>query len=104
MLNPWIRLGWPAKSSETRLITPGVSILPQSQCIVWVEVVEKKGVGNERLALEIFHDVEKLIIHLRVLVKLDLDLVEVTESILVDVQVSKSPVARKLLEASRVLG
>lgn len=27
VLKPWIRFGWPANSSETRLITPGVSIL-----------------------------------------------------------------------------
>ena len=27
VLNPWMRLGWPAKSSETLLMTPGVSIL-----------------------------------------------------------------------------
>ena len=27
MLKPWIKLGCPANSSETRLMTPGVSIL-----------------------------------------------------------------------------
>lgn len=27
MLKPWIKLGWPANNSETRLMTPGVSIL-----------------------------------------------------------------------------
>lgn len=27
MLKPWIKFGWPANNSETRLITPGVSIL-----------------------------------------------------------------------------
>lgn len=27
VLKPWIKLGWPANNSETRLMTPGVSIL-----------------------------------------------------------------------------
>lgn len=29
MLKPWIKFGWPANNSETRLMTPGVSILPR---------------------------------------------------------------------------
>jgi hypothetical protein len=34
------------------------------------------------LTLEIFHDVEKPIVHVRMVVELDLDLVEVTQRIL----------------------
>jgi hypothetical protein len=37
---------------------------------------------HPRLALEIFHDVKKPIIYVRVVVELDLDLVEVTQRIL----------------------
>lgn len=35
VLKPWMRLGWPANNSETRLITPGVSMLLLVSCGVF---------------------------------------------------------------------
>lgn len=43
MLNPWIRLGWPANSSETLLMTPGVSILSM---VVSTSIYNKHGTGS----------------------------------------------------------
>lgn len=34
MLKPWMRFGCPANNSETRLMTPGVSILDQGQYVM----------------------------------------------------------------------
>lgn len=87
MLNPWIRFGWPAKSSETRAMTPGVSIL--FPCQVSIEQVDWAWKSaSSRLAFEVLHDIEEPIIHIRLVGKLDLDLVEVTEGILLNAGIS----------------
>ena len=38
--------------------------------------------GDLRLALEIFHDIQEAIVHIRLVMKLDLDLVQVSQRIL----------------------
>lgn len=78
VLKPWIRFGWPAKSSETLLMTPGVSILPR----VSTPVRDSLGSLHPRLALEVLHDIEESVIDIWLLMKLDLDLVEVAQCIL----------------------
>lgn len=71
MLNPWIRLGWPANNSETRLITPGVSILS----FVSFEFLGCGAVSDARLALEVFHDVKKSVVHVRLFRELNFNLI-----------------------------
>lgn len=73
MLNPWIRLGWPAKSSETLLMTPGVSML---QTVSYV-TAPAQSQRYSRLALKVLHNIEKLVVDIGLLVKLDFNLVQV---------------------------
>lgn len=80
MLNPWIRLGWPANSSETRLMTPGVSMLP----IVSNPGHVLRASWHLRLALEILHDVEESVVHIGLLRELDLNLVKIAQRILLE--------------------
>ena len=65
-------------------MTPGVSILPR------VSTLGQGSLGSlyPRLALEVFHDVEESVIHIWLLMKLDLDLVEVAQCILTKNKVS----------------
>jgi len=59
-------------------MTPGVSIL------FCISVCREPASGSSdlRLTLEIFHNVQEFIIHIRLVVKLNLDLVQVAEGIL----------------------
>ncbi len=81
VLNPWMRLGWPANRSDTRLMTPGVSILVECQPRQ-TQPGSTRAV-HLRLALEVLHDVEKAVVHVGLVVELHLHLVEVAEGILV---------------------
>lgn len=76
MLNPWIRLGWPAKSSETLLMTPGVSML-QTVSHATTPSASRTGSRYSRLAFKVLHNIEKLVVDIRLLVKLDFNLVQV---------------------------
>lgn len=59
-------------------MTPGVSILGICQRLK----VRKMHMSCIRLAFEIFHNVEKSVVNVRLVVKLHLDLVEIGKSIL----------------------
>lgn len=80
MLKPWIRLGCPAKREETLSITPGVSILWSRQVRLCSRSLCLEA--DLRSALEIFHDVEKFVINIGMLVKLHFYLVQVAKCIL----------------------
>ena len=60
VLKPWIRFGCPAKSSETRLMTPGVSILAkdlvrtefeteQRLCVTYAWLLKSFMISRNRL-------------------------------------------------------
>jgi len=75
-----MRFGWPAKSSDTRLMTPGVSILLK---VSLVETRKLKIQGKSlRLTLEIFHYIKESVINIGLVGKLYLDLIKVAKGIL----------------------
>lgn len=80
-MKPWISEGCPWKRWETRWMTPGVSILEMS--VVLSEVIFKKLEDKENalLVLEFLHDVEEMIVHIWLVLKLDLHSVEVAQGI-----------------------
>jgi len=71
VLKPWIRFGLPAKSVDTRRMTPGVSIL--------FSISGNSYIGQRRvysrLTLEVLHDVKKLVVYLGIARELHLDLI-----------------------------
>lgn len=80
MLNPRMRCLWPLKSSLTLAITPGVSILCRKKVgISFHKIVQR--IKDVQLGLEIFHDVQKLIIHPWLLRELKFNLVQEFECI-----------------------
>lgn len=97
MLKPWIKLGWPANNSETRLITPGVSILwPFS----YSQHVKSGRSYHSRLALEVLHNIKEPVVHIGLLRELDFNLVKVTESILFEMGISTGVPKKHLLITS----
>ncbi len=68
-------------------MTPGVSILRTRQS---GPVTHQHAHEYSRLALEVFHDVEKPVVDVRLVMKLHLDLVEVRQGILRENEVSIS--------------
>lgn len=86
VLNPWIRFGCPANRSETRLITPGVSILHHHQSLN--RAYESFSALNLRLALEVLHNIKESVIDVRLLGELDLDLIQIAQGILRGVTIS----------------
>lgn len=66
--------GWPAKRVETRSITPGVSILEHGD----QPHPSTLYIRHIRLAFEVFHNIQKLVVHLSLIDEADFDLVEIT--------------------------
>ena len=68
-----MRLRWPEKRVETRLITPGVLILTAVYRLDGnpAQLTRARGRGqNSRLALEILHDVQKLVVDIGLILEL----------------------------------
>lgn len=62
-------------------MTPGVSILERG---VRGDVISSKKFRHLRLTLEVLHDVQEPIIHIRLINELNFDLIEIAQSILAD--------------------
>ena len=66
------------KSVDTLKITPGVSMLDEREKEKGDQTSDMPGKGEgeyEPLRFEIFHDVKKLVVDIRLVVKLHLDLI-----------------------------
>ena len=87
VLKPWMRLGCPAKSSDTLLITPGVSIL----ALVSKESSTQCHLQHSRLTLEILHNIQEAVINVGLVVKLNLHLIEICQGILYYMSVTRTP-------------
>lgn len=78
-------------------MTPGVSILP------WVSEEHSNGIEPLRLALEIFHYVEKAIVNVRLVHKTNLDLVQIAKRILMRLSVRSASERDAIKERKRCL-
>jgi hypothetical protein len=76
VLKPRMRLLWPRKSSDTRLMTPGVSILRKGRGGGCAEDTRRHHAPakNARGSLERLHDFEKAVVNVRLGLELGLDL------------------------------
>lgn len=79
-MKPEINSGWPLKRMETRSITPGVSILSSFDPSICMHTILYNN-NYLRLTLEVFHDIQKLIVHVRTGRELDFDLIQVSQSV-----------------------
>ena len=61
-------------------MTPGVSML--RELLIEQHHVSGSRWGDVRLAFEVLHDIQKLIVHVRLMLKPNLDLVQVAQGIL----------------------
>ena len=85
-MKPWMRLGCPRNSVETRSITPGVSI-------AWLLNWRVSNAADTH----VLHDIQKPIVHIGMVRELHLDLVEVRERIsYIQRRLHKSPDVRNV--------
>ena len=79
MLNPWMRSICPLNNTDTRSMTPGVSILANEKGFIAREKWYK--IKDVRLALEVFHDIQKVVVYIRLVLELQLDRVKIAKSV-----------------------